>query len=100
MLPVLRYLESLHNTHADLTFRYVGPNEMNGQAEELQVFLAFEELGRSITIRYLDSLGRYIIEDPRDGRAHQADEGNVLTNLASVLEEYLPDHNRRNRPSA
>ena len=100
MVPVVRYLETLHNRNSRLTFRYVGPNEMNGQAEEVQVYI--EDCGeeRGFTIRYRDSLQAYFIGDPREGRALQTDEGRILASLADILAEILPGDDRRDLPSA
>ncbi len=95
MLLVVHYLESLRHRHPDLAFRYVGPNEMNGQAEELKVYSAAGGEGHSISIRYLDGLEVYFIEDPRDGRALRTDEGRILSSLADVLAEVFPQEDRR-----
>lgn len=100
MLLVVHYLESLRKRNPGLAFRYVGPNEMNGQAEELQVFDSNAVEGRSLSIRYLDSLGVYFIEDPGGGRSFQTDEGRVLSSLADVLTAVFPEDGRPNLPSA
>lgn len=100
MLLVVHYLETLRNRNPGLAFRYVGPNEMNGQAEELQIFDANAAEARSISIRYLDSLGVFFIEDPREGRSLRTDEGRVLSSLADVLAAVFPEENRQDLPSA
>lgn len=100
MLLVVHYLETLRDRNPDLAFRYVGPNEMNGQAEELQIFAANGGEGQSISIRYLDKLETYFIEDPREGRTLRTEEGQVLSSLADVLTDVFPQQGRRNQPSA
>ena len=100
MLLVVHYLETLRNRNPGLAFRYVGPNEMNGQAEELQIYDVNAADARSISIRYLDSLGAFFIEDPREGRSLRTDEGRVLSSLADVLAAVFPDDDRQDLPSA
>lgn len=100
MLPVVRYLEKIHNRNSDLKFRYVGPNQMNGDAEELQVFFSGEDQERGLTIRYLDRLGLYFIDGPHDEKLHQMTAREVLASLSALLAEFVPGEEFRNAPSA
>lgn len=91
MLPVIRYLEKIHNRNKDLKFRYVGPNQMNGDAEELQVFLPNEGQDCDLTIRYLDRLELYFIDGPQNEKLHHTTAREVLTSLSALLVEFFPE---------
>lgn len=99
MLPVVRYLEKIHNRNSDLKFRYVGPNEMNGDAEELQVFISHGEQDHGLTIRYLDRLGLYFVDGPHNEKLHHETAREVLASLSIILAEVFPLDEPRNKSS-
>ncbi len=96
MLPVIRYLEKIHNRHDALRFRYVGPNQMNGDAEELQVFLSSEGQDYDLTIRYLDRLELYFIDGPQNEKLHHTTAREVLACLSLLLAAFIPEEESRN----
>ncbi len=100
MLPVIRYLEKIHNRHDALRFRYVGPNQMNGDAEELQVFLSSEDQDYDLTIRYLDRLELYFIDGPQNEKLHHTTAREVLACLSLLLASFIPEEETRNAGQA
>ncbi len=90
MLPVVRYLEKIRNRTGDLNFRYVGPNQMNGDAEEIQIFILSQSQDRGFTIRYLDHVELYFIDGPSDQKLHQTTAREVLASLSNILADAFP----------
>ena len=99
MVPLVRYLEQIGNRTADLTFRYVGPNQMNGDAEEIQVFIAVMDQQRSLTIRYLDRLELYLVSGPRDQKLDLKSARDVLDSLSVMLADVFPQESYRKPPA-
>ncbi|TQV80848.1 hypothetical protein [Denitrobaculum tricleocarpae] len=100
MLPVVRYLEKIRNSTGDLNFRYVGPNQMNGDAEEIQIFILDQNHERGVTVRYLDHLELYFIDGPSAQKLHQKTAREVLASLSEILTDAFPGQELWGAPSA
>ena len=99
MVPLVRYLEQIGNRNADVKFRYVGPNQMNGDAEEIQVFIATLDQQRNLTIRYLDRLELYLISGPRDQKSDLKSARDVLETLSVMLADVFSQDSYRKPPA-